>query len=166
MDLSPLKLEQKFDLYLINGCGEGCLIFYRKRNAGKESSRTWNKKEVQTIILSWLHEKWQCSVCFLWFVYFISCSGLKPIFNRWIFLAGGDSFRLSILYQLKVFLVNTCPNHVLWRVHPILVLKNCHGNTEAKTKENSVSLSVMSCDGENLWPNSGCGDFIAMWSLA
>lgn len=48
MDLSPLKLEQKFDLYLINGCGEGCLIFYRKRNAGKESSRTWNKKEVQS----------------------------------------------------------------------------------------------------------------------
>lgn len=55
--------------------------------------------------------------CIYFCVYFISCSGLKTVFNRWIFLAGGDSFRLSILYQLKVFWVNTCLNHVLWRVH-------------------------------------------------
>lgn len=30
MDLPPLKLEQKFSLYLIYGHGEGCLMFYSK----------------------------------------------------------------------------------------------------------------------------------------
>lgn len=33
----------------------------------------------------------------------------------------------------------------------MLVLENCHGNREAKTKEeNKLIFTVMSCDGEDL----------------